>query len=287
MNPYHALVADYARLVREGKTYRKGGFPPLPRSAIPPEADKALFFAPHPDDETIVGAFALRVMREAGMNLINVAVTQGSKKERQAERLQELKEACNYIGFGLITTAPNGLENISIKARERDPVHWSACVKIIADILKENQPRVIFFPHENDWNSTHIGTHFLVMDALAKMPVDFNCYLVETEIWGQMTQPNLMVEISAADLTDLVTATTFHAGEVNRNPFHVLMPAWMMDNVRRGSELVGGQGEAAPDFTFAALYRLRRWRDGKVVEVLTRGTTLPANVNAGSLFARG
>ena len=36
----------------------------------------------------------------------------------------------------------------------------------------------------------------------------------------------------------------------------------MQDNVRRGGELVGGQGGAAPDFTFATLYRLRQWQDG-------------------------
>ena len=36
----------------------------------------------------------------------------------------------------------------------------------------------------------------------------------------------------------------------------------MMDNVRRGAELVGGQGGGAPDYAFAVLCRLRRWRQG-------------------------
>jgi hypothetical protein len=39
----------------------------------------------------------------------------------------------------------------------------------------------------------------------------------------------------------------------------------MQDNVRRGSELVGGQGEAAPDFSFATLYRLSRWENGTLL----------------------
>src|SRR5437762_12744842 len=80
MNPYHRLVTEYARLVREGKSYPLGGFSPAPRPDIGPGAAKALFFAPHPDDETIVGGLALRLMREARMNLIDVAVTQGSKR---------------------------------------------------------------------------------------------------------------------------------------------------------------------------------------------------------------
>ena len=284
MNPYHRFVTEHARLLREAASYPLGGLPALPRPEVVPDAPKALFFAPHPDDECIVGGLALRILREAPMNLLDVAVTQGSKKERQAERLVELQNACNYIGFGLLATGPKGLDKINPRKRKDEPDHWRKCVKVIAGILKAQKPRVILFPHEHDWNTTHIGTHFLVMDALAIMSSDFACYLVETEFWGQMTQPNLMVEISADNLADMIAATTFHVGEVTRNPFHLLLPAWMMDNVRRGSELVGGQGAPAPDFTFAALYRLRKWHQGKLVEVLKTGKFVPASANAGDLF---
>ena len=49
-------------------------------------------------------------------------------------------------------------------------------------------------------------------------------------------------------------------------PYHLLVAPWMMDNVRR-AELVGGQGTAAPDFTFATIYRLRKWSQGRVTNV--------------------
>jgi LmbE family N-acetylglucosaminyl deacetylase len=284
LNPYRQLVSDYARLLRESKSFPLGNLPPLPRLELAADAPKALFFAPHPDDECIVGAMALRVMREAPMNLLNVAVTQGSKKERQAERWRELQAACRFLGYGLIATGPSGLERISPRTRREDPDFWSTCVQTLTDILAAQRPRVIFFPHQHDWNSTHIGTHFLVMDALQGLPPQFECYLVETEYWGQMTNPNLMVEISSEDLADLISATTFHAGEVTRNPFHLLMPAWMQDNVRRGAELVGGQGEAAPDFTFAALYRLSKWSNGGVTQVLQGGKQIPSSENIGQLF---
>src|SRR5437764_12292741 len=119
MNPYHGLVAQYARLAAESKFYSKGAFPPLTPLDFPKDAPKALFFAPHPDDETIIGGLALRLMREARMKVINVAVTQGSKKERQGERLSELRKACDYIGFDLITTGVNGLEGVNLQTRER------------------------------------------------------------------------------------------------------------------------------------------------------------------------
>src|SRR5580658_10260220 len=112
MNPYSKLVSDFARLVSEGKSLPLGGFPPAPRLTPVADAPTALFFAPHPDDETIGGGLALRLLREARWNVINIALTLGSLKERQAGRWQELRLACQFLGFGLEPAAPNGLENV-------------------------------------------------------------------------------------------------------------------------------------------------------------------------------
>jgi hypothetical protein len=179
----------------------------------------------------------------------------------------------------LVQIPPHGLEKVNTKTREQNQQQWNQAVKIISDVLATHQPRVIFFPHETDWNSAHIGTHFLVMDALKTVSRDFNCMLVETEYWGAMSNPNLMVESNTQDVADLVTGISFHVGEVRRNPFHLLLPAWMQDNVRRGSELVGGQGEAAPDFGFATLYRLSGWRLGRLQNVFEGGRKLSATQN--------
>jgi hypothetical protein len=157
-------------------------------------------------------------------------------------------------------------------------------VRVIAGILANERPRILFFPHDRDWNSTHIGVHRLVTDALATLGPEFECFTVETEFWGQCDDPNAAVESSEEDLADLVAACSFHVGEVQRNPYHVVLPAWMMDNVRRGGELVGGQGGAAPTFTFATLYRVRRWRHGQLERFYTGGRMLPASQPAGSLF---
>lgn len=284
MNPYQHLVSEYARFAKEGKAFPLGNFPPPPRTELPPYAPKVLIFSPHPDDECIIGGLGLRLLREAGMNVINVAVTQGSKRERQAERWRELEAACGFLGFGLVATKPNGLLNVNIDARKDDPARWVQAMNIATDLLTQHRPRVIFFPHELDWNSTHIGTHLLLLDSLPRMPKDFSCHVVETEFWGQMQTPNLMVESSAADVADLVTALTFHVGEVRRNPYHLSLPAWMIDNVRRGTELVGGQGGAAPDYTFATLYRWRRWTQGKLEKVLDGGRLVGRADKPGELF---
>jgi len=93
-----------------------------------------------------------------------------------------------------------------------------------------------------------------------------------------------MVEMSGEDLADMMAATSFHVGEVARNPYHLLLPAWMMDNVRRGGEVAGGQGGAAPDFAFAVLNRLRKWNNGQLVKLFEGGKQVPCTVNIGGLF---
>jgi N-acetylglucosamine malate deacetylase 1 len=282
-NPYQSLVDGFARLLSEGEAISPLGLIPPERPVIAADMPKALIFSPHPDDEVIIGGLPLRLLREQKLNVINVAVTLGSLEGRQTERWQELKSCCAYIGFGLLRTRERGLEGINPMARERQPQRWSAAVETIADILAEQRPSIVFLPHADDWNRTHIGTHYLVLEAMGRCS-SLACRVVETEFWGAMDTPNLMVESSVADVADLVAALSLHVGEVARNAYHLRLPAWMMDNVRRGAELVGGQGGPAPSFAFATLYRLRRWTDGRLHEVLERGQTLSSRADLSKLF---
>jgi LmbE family N-acetylglucosaminyl deacetylase len=284
MNPYQAWVASLSKLITDGKSLPLGTIPRHETPCPPTEAPLALIFSPHPDDECIIGGLALRWLRESGLRVVNVAVTQGSNKERQQARWLELKDACDWLGFGLEATAPNGLEKIAPKTRTADPNHWESAVQIIAHSLRYNRPRVVFFPHANDWNGTHVGTHQLLVDALRKQAANFECLVVETEFWGQMDTPNLMVEIGETDLADMLTALSFHVGEVQRNPYHLRLPAYMLDNVRRGAELVGGQGGSAPSFQFATLYRLRRWRNSHLESFYAEGRQISVSTNPKVIF---
>jgi N-acetylglucosamine malate deacetylase 1 len=123
-----------------------------------------------------------------------------------------------------------------------------------------------------------------VMDALKTMPPEFRCQAVETEFWGQMSHPNLMVESSLDDVADLLAALSCHAGELQRNPYHLRLPAWLQDNVRRGAELVGGQGGAAPDYLFATLYRVREWSQNGLRETWPRGRSIGQQENIAGIF---
>lgn len=278
-SPYRTLVMRYADLVSEQPINTA---PAAARSAR--AASKALIFSPHPDDECIVGGLPLRLLRECATQIVNVAVTLGSNRLRRRARWRELRDACEHLGFDTLTSVPGGLEQITAAARAERPGHWAKAVTVIADILATARPEMIFFPHAGDWNRTHVGTHWLLRDALSQVR-GLRCLVVETEYWSAMTDPNLLVESSIDDVTDLVTALALHRGEVVRNPYHLRLPAWMIDNVRRGAELVGGQGMAAPDFVFATLYRLSRWADGGLhtagsAEVVGQHANLNEFINA-------
>jgi len=281
-NPYRAFVDGFARLLTEGEAFGSAGLVPPTRPPVAADGPTALIFAPHPDDEVIIGGLPLRLLRELRMNVVNVAVTLGSRVDRQAERWEELKNCCDYIGFGLVAPGVRGLEGINPVTRKKDPQRWSSSVKAITDLLIEHRPSIVFFPHDDDWNKTHIGVHYLVLEALGSSGLA--CQVVETEFWGAMDAPNLMVESSAADVADLVAALSLHVGEVARNAYHLRLPGWMIDNVRRGAELVGGQGGTAPRFAFATLYRLRRWENGQFHDVLKRGQVLSSQDDLSRFF---
>lgn len=283
-NPYLSFASSFQQLVEKGVDLPLGGIKKPPRPKLAEDAPVVLIFSPHPDDECIIGSLPLRLMREAGVRVVNVAVTLGSNKKRQQPRLSELRDACNYLGFELQETLRDGLERITPIARANEREHWATAVESINAILFEWLPKAIFFPHVFDWNGTHVGVHHLVMDALAGMSSHSLPLLVETEYWGQMDSPNLMVESSATDLADLLAALSHHIGEVRRNPFHLRMPAWMQDNVRLGAEVVGGQGGEAPSFDFATLYRVGRLMDGAVDPVWSEGKMLAKEDAPSSLF---
>ena len=288
LNPYYKFVSDIREWIVWGKSLPLGSLElgsEKGASEANVQAPVALIFAPHPDDECLIGALPMRLLRETGMRVINIAVTLGSDRTRQQERWKELTDACNWIGFGLEAAAPNGLEHINPKTRSGNPIIWKAAARVIAGALERYQPRVIFFPHEQDAHSTHIGTHLLVKDALKSLPTDFGCFVIETEFWVPMSSPNLMIESSARDVAELVSALTFHVGEVQRNPYHLRLPAWMIDNVRRGAELVGVQGGTAPDFVFATLYRLRRWENGRLKPLITPVRHMAVGDSIASIFA--
>ena len=220
-NPYQNLVDGFARLLTEGEAVSPGGLIPPQRPPGAADIPTALVFAPHPDDEVIIGGLPLRLLREQKLKVINVAVTLGSRAERQAERWQELKNCCDYIGFGLVAARERGLKEST----------WSHGSSSLSSGPPRSRRSPTFSPSSSLRSSscrtrtTGIKPTLAPITSYSKRWAGgqaLACLVVETEFWGAMDAPNLMVESSAADVADLVAALSLHVGEVARNAYHAL-----------------------------------------------------------------
>jgi len=284
-NAYLPYVQAFEQLLEQGRSLVPGvlATPALPHVAA--GAPVCLLFSPHPDDEAITGGLPWRLRREDGWRVINVAVTLGSQQTRRAARWAELSACCAYLGFDLLSASGEpvqGLERIVPMTAQAEPAHWRAAVRRVADLMVLHQPRIVVCPHANDGHATHTGTHRLVMDALRLAGDAVRPHVLLTEYWNTQPDPGLMVELSTADMAELVAALSLHAGEVARNPYHLTLPASCIDAVRRGSERVGVPGAAIPGFCFATLYGWQRWTGVQSEPVVAR--FLPRTVAPGAFF---
>lgn len=209
-------------------------------------ADKTIvILSPHPDDEILSGGLALRLQEECRCRVVNIAVTLGSNSARKRARRIELLRATKQLGW----------ENIVL------PENWSQKKKRLLAHLKKLKPVLVIAPHARDYHPTHEKTAALVMAWLKQnRPATSVAW---AEYWAPQSHPNLLLEIPRETLLRQIKAMECHAGEVSRNPYHLRLPAWQMDNVRRGSEWLSGKGSMAADFPFGQLYRVERWHNGK------------------------
>ena len=260
-----------------------GATPPAEPDPPQPNAPVCLVFSPHPDDEALVGGLPLR-LRAAGWRVVNVAVTLGSRLDRRAARWRELQASCRVLGFELVaaSSAPGtGLEGIRTAAHAAQHPDWRAAVQRVIELMARYQPRVVVCPHELDGHDVHMATSQLVLQALAELPA-LSPHLLLSEYWNTQLQPQLMLGLTDQQIGQMMLATAMHAGEVSRQPYHLTLPAWLMDSARRGAERVGGPGAANSGMAYAALYGWRRRVGSEWVAMAPR--MLPADDNVGALF---
>ena len=99
-----------------------------------------------------------------------------------------------------------------------------------------------------------------------------------------MSKPNILVEVPTEIVELQMKALEMHTGEVSRNPYHLRLPAWMMDNVRRGSEVIGGTGANAGNMAYGVLYQLQLFKNGKFSKPKMEFNTLSTWADIGQIF---
>lgn len=204
---------------------------------LPDNGPRVLLIAPHPDDECITGALALRLRLRSHAQVRALAVTLGSRMDRRDARKAEFEAACSTLGFQPAIAPSPG----------------SFCIQ---NSITSFRPHWILYPHANDAHPTHGAVHHSVVEALRH--VDFSIpHRVETEYWHPHRQPNFLVESPPEEVALLLKALCCHKGEIARNPYHRTLPAWMIDNARRASERIRPFGSSAPTPRFATCYHYR------------------------------
>lgn len=253
---------DFTQLLQTLTSY----FPSHPLIEKPSLPFTILILSPHPDDECIVGSLPLRLMHENNAQIINIAVTMGSKKERQKPRLKELQAACEVL-------------DIELDVLSQD---WTKKAQELKSLIQKYQPQLILAPHLKDHHPAHIKTGKLLRKVLKtyKTPT----LVAWTEFWGVMEKPNCLIEVPSEIVQLQMEALAKHVGEVERNPYHLRLPAWMMDNVRRGSEIISNVGGEVPNMPFGVIYHLQIFKNAKFSDAKLPTPFLSSLADLGQIF---
>ncbi len=212
-------------------------------SSKPQSGSTVLILAPHPDDECLMGVLALRMREETGCEVWVAAYGLGSNLSRQSERSLELHRACNRLGFQRLPGVVNEVSRL-------------------VEIFTSHQVGLLIVPHAQDGHATHQGSHALARAALDQYKTKTSVgatqkiTLALTEYWSSMPTPNLLLPISRDHVVQMGEALSEHVGEISRNPYHLRLPAFYQEQVRRGSEQVRTSGSEALPTLYGQLYRL-------------------------------
>lgn len=222
-------------------------FPNRPLIQKPSLPFTVLILSPHPDDESITGSLALRLLHENNAHIVNVAVTLGSKKERQKARLKELQSACEFLDMDLDVLSED----------------WKTKPKELKMLIQKYHPHLIIAPHTKDHHPTHIKTGKLLEKVLKGSGL--NTIVAWSEFWGPLEKPNCLIEVPGEMLEKQMKALEMHKGEIIRHPYHLRLPAWMMDNVRRGGEIISNIGGDVPPMPYGVMYQLQLFKKDKFI----------------------
>lgn len=202
-----------------------------------PKKINALILAPHPDDECLMAPYALRLLLENKANVHAASVTLGSNTARQAERRIEFQNACQVMNFTSHILSSD----------------WDTKAEEVKSIIQKEQINFIISPHLQDHHPAHIKTGELARKVMKE--ISFEGIYLESEFWGELAMPNLLIEVTKEAFELSFEALTRHVGEVSRNPYHLRLAANLVNNVRRGAEKVSTLGSASPTFAFGVLYQ--------------------------------
>ncbi len=194
---------------------------PLLKPANLSDQPRILILAPHPDDECLMAGCALRMQEEWNAKVTVVPFSFGSDPSRRTARSLELKEAVSVLGFQLYSRA--SLDKIT-------DVEFM-------DAVKKINPEILISPHPQDLHPTHVEAAVMAKEIVhtSVQPITW----IQTEYWQAAKTPTHFIPLSSKQVIKIGEALMKHVGEISRNPYHLSLPAWYMDQARRAPEVLG------------------------------------------------
>ncbi len=229
---FGAYVRSIEKLYQDALSVQLPALPKLSAS-LADQPKKILILAPHPDDECLMSGFAIRAKEEYGAWVGVQPFSFGSDLKRRADRAAELKQALLHLKFDLVDSRTSGDDELT----ELD----------ILSALDWAKPDLVILPHVRDGHPTHIRCSQLGVLAVKAYVsrTQSSVHVLYSEFWQSMDAPTMVVPLSADHVIQMGEALMCHAGEVSRNPYHLTMPAFLMDQIRRGSEMASTSGSQA------------------------------------------
>lgn len=141
-----------------------------------------LVIAPHPDDEVIGCGGSVCLHADAGDRIVAVFLTSGElglkklpRQEAWSIREREANMAARILG--LAATVFFRLPDWAVND------HLTQGTALLAPILKDEQPQVIYFPHAREWHPDHQAAWPLLRRALLRIRPNTIPELRPYEVW--------------------------------------------------------------------------------------------------------
>lgn len=155
-----------------------------------PDCRKALVIAPHPDDETLGCGATINLMNNSNCTVSVVLLTDGKDTERGRDiselRLNEFNNATRILGCtdNIFMDFPDGkLGQHILGATER-----------LSEILKDQQPEIIFAPYVLDFNPDHRYSDLILSRSIGDLK---KVHIAMYEVWTPIVYPDCYINVSS------------------------------------------------------------------------------------------
>jgi len=200
---------------------------------------RVLHVSPHPDDELVGAPATLMALRDAGHQIINLALSLG-RPDDHARRRAEVVEACRRACFDLVITDPPIAMSVN---DDRTAAEVRAVDQVAAALDGPGAPDLIVGPSPHDVHHAHELTGRAIRDALAARD-DAPAWWIWA-IWGDLPFPTTVTTFDDARADEIATALSAHEGEMARADHRVHVDARGRLTAVTAAEKVFGFGAPA------------------------------------------